>query len=134
MLKQEVIKTSQNRRLRHPKLPIGEGVLTEDKTIKSWYNLRQFLSLLGSGKKLVLVIDDYFALAMNPYTHIEKETLLKQTDVDSMYIKAQEDAGGKSQQEGRMNILAWGMTTCVIGLVLVVIVMALLVAAGRISL
>jgi len=132
MLKQEVIKISQNRKLRHSKLPIGDGVVKEEKTIKAWYYLRHFLGLFG--KSTVLVVDDYFALPINPYTHIEKEELKKLTNVDTMYIRAKEDAGGKAAHEGRMNVLAWGMTTCVIGLVLVVIILAILVAAGRINL
>jgi len=131
--KQAVLELSPNRKLKLCNKPVLGEWLVEEKKQKAWHCLPKLYTWFGLVKGgLGLVIDNRFSIPINPYAKYEKEELEALTNLDKKKALSLSLAIGTAEKEGAQNILALGLVAIVSMIVLVVIVLALLVASGRI--
>lgn len=131
--KQIVITIGHDRKLKRCTKPIFGEWLFDEKNMVAWFTLRKLYQVFPFMKcKMGLVLDSRFALPLNPYHDYKSEDLTTLTNLDSRADQALSLAMGLAEKQGRQHILAWGMVAIVSGLVVMVVILALLVAAGRI--
>jgi len=132
MPKQEVVEVGADRKIKLTSKPVyGEWLYDEGKQ-KAWYCLPKLYTRLGlSGGGLGLVVDERFSKPMNPYLDYEKEELAELTNLNKKAAQSLTITMGKAEKEGTQHIIAWGVVAVVSAIVLVVVILALLVASGR---
>ena len=132
MQKQIALEIGQNRLVRRATKPVFGEWLYDEKNQKAWYLLRKLYSVFKFGKsKLGLVIDERYALPINPFASYSKDELENLTNLNTRAAQALKLAMGQAEKEGHQNIIAWGITAAVSAIVFVVVILALLVASGR---
>lgn len=140
MTDEAVLIIHQNRRIKKTTQPVYGNWLRDVKNWSAWFTYRhyylwfdQFKNKFGGKVRVGLVIDSIYALPLNPYVNREEEEVKKQVDLNRRLVESFEIAAGQAEKEGRRNIMAWGMTLAITGLVFIVIVLALLAASGRLN-
>lgn len=132
--KETALLLTHNRKIKRVVRPLiaNEWLFDKDERHAAWFALRQLYSVLDIFKgKQGLVIDSRLALPLNPYAEIESKTLESLTDIDSRSDQALEETQRIADKEKPQHIIAWGLVAIVSGLVIIVIILALLVASGR---
>lgn len=133
---QAVLTVGQDRRLRRTAKPVFGEWLRDKKYPLAWHILRKLFTACSFLKgKMCLVIDERFALPINPYESYADEDLVALTELDGKGCRtdqALDEAQNKADKESAAKMLVNGLTAIVAGLVVCVIVLALLVAYGRV--
>lgn len=134
--KQVVISIGQDRRLKRISKEVFGEWLRDKKIQGAWYILRKLFVPAGFlAGKMCLVIDERFALPLNPYYKYPDEDLTKITELDGEGCRADQaldETQDRADKDSNKNILNNGLVVIVAGLVVCVIILALLVASGRI--
>lgn len=134
MIKQTVIVLGQDRRLKRTTKPVFGEWLYEPKIQRAWFTLRKlYASLKFCKNRLGLVIDERFALPLNPYESYSEPELKALISLDERADQALNLTIGQVEKESHQNIIAWALVAIVSAIVLVVVILALLVASGRLG-
>ena len=130
--KQVVITIGHDRKLKRCSKPIFGEWLFDESDMLAWFTLRKLYPVFTFLKgKMGLVIDSRFALPLNPYHDYNENEITNLTGLDKRADLALNVAMGQAEKQGRQHIIAWGLIAIVSGLVVCVIILALLVASGR---
>ncbi len=134
---QLVITVSQSRKLRRTTKPIFGEWLRDKKYPLAWYILRKLFVVCDFKKRVMcLVLDERFALPLSPYEKYPETDLNALTELDGPGCRtdqALDETQSRADKESHNTILVNGLTAIVAGLVVCVIILALLVAKGRIG-
>ena len=129
---QTVIVVGQDRRLKKCSKPVFSEWLYDENNQEAWFVLRKLFSVFNFMKKgMSLVIDQRFALPLNPYHNYTPEELTTLTELDKRASQALNVVVGQAEKHSNNKIIALGLIVIVSAIVLLVIILALLVASGR---
>ncbi len=131
--KQVVITIGHDRKLKRCTKPVFGEWLFDEGNMVAWFTLRKLYPVFSFLKgKMGLILDSRYALPLNPYHDYTLEEIKDLTSLDTRADQALNVAMGQAEKEGKQHVFAWGLMAVVAALVFMVVVLALLVASGRI--
>jgi hypothetical protein len=134
MEKQAVLITGQNRRIKKTNVPLFSDWIFYEKMPGAWHTLRRLYCMFKYFKTdMGLVVDGRSSVPVNPYGIYPEDELKDLTDVDRKVELAFNKTETAAKKQGAQHIMAWGLTATIVGLVFIVIVLALLVASGKLG-
>src|SRR3972149_6885215 len=133
-MKIAVLEITQDRRIRKKnKNTFVEWIYDENAQVV-WFILRR---LFAAGKYFKgqegMVIDNGYSVPLNPYNDYKEEEIKALTDLDARASQALNVAEAQAEKENRQNILARTVALVIGAIFLMVMVLVILVAAGRIG-
>ena len=133
-MKIAVLEITQDRRIRKKnKNTFVEWIYDENAQV-AWFILRR---LFAAGKyfkgQVGMVIDNGYSVPLNPYNDYKEEEIKALTDLDARASQALNVAEAHAEKENRQNILARTVALVIGAIFLMVMVLVILVAAGRIG-
>lgn len=129
---QPVLVIGQDRSITKTRKEIFGQWLRDENNMQAWFIMRQLFTNLRLGKReRGLVLDERFAPPLNPYSHCTKDEFTEITDMDRNTELAFNNTAGQAEKESRQNVMAWGITACLSMFGFTILVLALLVASGR---
>ena len=130
MRKQSVIEAGEDWIIREKKLPESGASLMDYKLARGWYFFRDFLH--GYGKKRVLVTTERDAMPQSPYIE-DIKPYTSTIDDGQMAWDAEAREVTQNSRKDANYLVASTLRIVVLALLFIVVVMALLVAAGRVD-
>ncbi|KKN17309.1 hypothetical protein LCGC14_0967180 [marine sediment metagenome] len=134
MAKASVLYITEDRLVRKKRMSYLGEWLFDSNAQRGWFTLRKFfINIKG---RMGVPIDERWAMPVSPYREdkYDEESIRLRTDVTSRISQAIEVWKNMEAKEGRLNVLVWGVTIVVTCSVLVFLVMAVLIASGKVQL
>ena len=132
MKKIAVLTITKDRRItKSSKKTFVEWIYDETNQV-AWFVLRRLFAANNRFQgKTGLVVDSGYSIPLNPYNDYKEEELKELTDLDKRAEQAMLIAEGEAEKENRQSIIARTISFAIAGLVVVVIILAIMVASGR---
>lgn len=132
-LKQTVFLIDENRSIKKQKLPVTGGALDDERTLKSWFQHRDYLERVQGVKRLALILDIRDAFPKSPYISLTDQDIAKATNIDDLAAQGEQDEIARVERQKSQNRLAEVVDFGIIALMIIVAVFAMLMLAGKVD-
>ena len=134
MAKELVLEVKENKLLRRRKVPMMGEWLYDEKSSHAWFTLRKLFAWIAGGD-LGLVLDERYAIPLSPYRKekYSQDELDERTDRKTRIKQAFNAMKTHATKQGQINVVNWTISLVVAATVFVFIVIALLLASGKVQ-